>query len=277
MTNENKNMKPIENNGLKEAIANLKEQGTKENEMKMFKELKDAHLLAPAVFSKEFKQDASTGRVILPKDVEIKFLLVNTSEGKSFMPAFTDMEEAKKLPVQDGQNVQFIVRTMDEYSKIFKGMKDGADGIVINPASQNIVIPSDFIKNFKKMFDVKSTSVQDVVKESLAKGVVPKGINVAFTDSRLYPTRVVNDVHEACSALPEVNRVWFKTGLVQMNTCHTFIFEADKNQKEVEQKLREAALEHAKGTPILVFPINKALREQVLKDDVPLYDREFGF
>ena len=40
--------------------------------------------------------------------------------------------------------------------------------------------------------------------------------------------------------------------------------------------LREAAVPHAKGVDVTVLKWTKAYDEKVLKDSVPLYDRELG-
>ena len=50
----------------------------------------------------------------------------------------------------------------------------------------------------------------------------------------------------------------------------------DKLSEETMNALREAAVPHAKGVDVTVLKWTKAYDEKVLKDSVPLYDRELG-
>lgn len=132
----------IDNKALKEALTTLKNERTAANEQKMFAELKKANLLAPVIFSVPIPA-GKTGKIKLPKDAKIKYVIINTKDGKAFFPAFTDMQEAQKLAVQPGQTVQYIARTLADYDLIANDSKNGTLGVVLNPMSDNIVLPTD--------------------------------------------------------------------------------------------------------------------------------------
>ena len=56
----------------------------------------------------------------MPKNAQIKFILVTTKEGKQFFPAFTDADEAAKLKVspEQAKKVQLVVRTLKDYDRM---------------------------------------------------------------------------------------------------------------------------------------------------------------
>ena len=124
---------PITNPELVEALETLKAKRTPENEQRMLIAVHEAKLLTPVIFDTPIPQDLSSGRVQLKDNAKMKFVLVNTQDGKTFFPGFSDIEEANKLPKQEGQTYSYIVRTMKDFRKMLRDPNSNVAGVVINP------------------------------------------------------------------------------------------------------------------------------------------------
>lgn len=254
------NANQIKNDGLKDALAALKETKTKENENKMFAEAKKARFLVPVMLSNVNNQ------------LQTRFVLVNTQDGKSYFPAFTDEEEAKKLDIKDQKERQYIVRNLKEFELLFKDPNNKATGIVINPMSANIVFPKELIKQLNETKDITAKE-----QASMANGAIPAGTQVRFEEPRIYPTKLVSEVYEACRNMPEVSRVWFKQMMAGFTVNFALIVEADPFSEELAQKIRETAIPYAKDVPVVVLKYTEQLEKAAVKGAVALYDKELEF
>lgn len=251
----------IHNDELKKALETLKENRNPQNEAVMFSELSKAHLLVPVQFSGNN-----------PKNLQIKFILVNTNDGRSFFPAFTDEEEAKKLKMPDGKtNGQYIVRSLMEYEPIFHDPKTAAEGIVLNPMGANIVLPKALVSRLNSVQAAKKKETA-----ALKNGEIPAGVQVTFSEPRIYPTALVNAVHDLCQTLPEISRVYFKQMTAGMAVSFALIVEADSFDESLSEKIHDAAVPHAKDVPVVVLKYTDDMGQKFLKGDIPLYDRELG-
>lgn len=263
---ENKqNQIEIRNDALKTALTDLKNERNATNEQKMLTSLKDAKLLAPVLFNVPINNNQS-GKIKLPKDTKLKFVLVNTKEKKSYFPIFTDLEEAKKLPVQQGQTVQFIVRSLKDYENVLNDNKNNASGIALNPMSDNIILPTTLVNRINKGETIHPSVVNATSSQE-----------VRYVEPNIYPTAVVNAVYDLCCTKEEVNRVWLKAMIDGISTSFALIVDAEGKKEELFAEIQKAATEKSKGTNIVVLDATKDLLDKVIKDAVPLYDKELDF
>ena len=86
---------PIVNPELKNAIDQLRQNNSMETQNALTEALKTAKLLSPVIIEGDMVKD-EMGRMTL-KPNQVKFLLINAKDGKTFFPAFTDIEETLLL------------------------------------------------------------------------------------------------------------------------------------------------------------------------------------
>lgn len=261
MSDKQKNMGAVTNPKLREAMAALKKAQTQENQDALFKELRQAKLLAPALFDVQFKPD-KFGRIQMPKNAKIKFVLVNTKEGKTFFPAFTDLDEAKKLKITQPGNLQNIVRTVKDYAQMTANEKGNTEGIVINPMSDNIVLPASLLQALAGNGEVKP----------MTNSVPPA--NVIYSEPTVYPTQMVNAVHDACKEIEGINRVWLKSMLMGPAMSFLLIVDAEKPTAELFEKIKAAAEPLSKNIPVEVTKYTEELEKKAVKGDFPLFDKD---
>ncbi len=249
----------VKNDGLKNALVALKAEKSKENEIKMFAELKKAHMLVPAIFQGESA-----------KTMQIKFVLVNTADGKSYFPAFTDEEEAKKLAVPDGEARQYIIRSINELSLLFNDANNQALGVVVNPMSANIVLPKESVIAL-----AKAPNPQPAQQAAPQKtNVIPAGTKMTFSEPRIYPTALVNAVHDGCKELEGVSRVWFKQFMSGNQVGFALIVDGETVDQALLEKVHDIAVPFAKDVPVYAMQYNEQLEKIAIQGAFPLYDKE---
>ena len=253
----------IRNDDLKKAMDDIRAGYTREKEVKMFEELQKARFLSPVIFPEGVP------------GMQVRLVMINTPDGKAFFPVFTDHEEAMKMPMKGTDKREYIVRSLKDFEPIFRDTRGQALGIVVNPFTNNIVLPRDLIS---KLNAVKASSIitpasapQQKPKEGIPAGLEPK-----FEEPRIYPTALVNAVYDKCGTMPEISRVWFKQMMLGPLANFALIVEADAFTKEIEDSLKEAAEPLAKEVPVYVLPLNEKLDKLAINGAVALYDRELS-
>ena len=256
---KNINAGEVHNDSLKEAIDTFKSAQTRDNEVKMLEELQKAKFLVPV-------QIMGDGKNLRPA-----YPMVTTPDKKNYFPVFTDEAEASKLKLPEGQQSQFLLKTIKEYEPIFRETRGQAAGIIVNPVSSGIVLKRDLISKLNSM---KASAIPAQTTEKKAEA--PVNLPVSFSEPRIYPTALVTAVYDACGAIPEISRVWFKQMMIGPEVNHALIVEADQYTPQIETALREAAEPKAKNIPVQVIKCTPELEKQVIKDAVALYDRELN-
>lgn len=256
---------PVTNPELKKAIEQLKLGSTPEKQEALSKALKVARLLAPCNFDVELKPDTN-GVLPTVNPSQIKFFLINTKDGKAFFPAFTDVEESMKFKVagEKDPTPKNIVRTIQDYDVLLSDPKSIVQGVIINPGTDNIVIPKQLVALLagrKKPQPVQPT--------------VP--MNVTYSEPSVYPTRMVNAVYDYCETNALVSRVWLKAKLYGSAMSFFLVVEAEKQDQNILKEIHDAAVVQAKDIPVEVMFITDTLRKNVIKEAVALYDRNISF
>ncbi len=246
----------VRNPDLKKALENLKQIRTPENEQVMLKALTSANLLIPSRLQ-------GTGQ-----NARTQLVFVHTNDKRTFLPAFTDEQEAKKMKMPDGALSKYIVRHITDLTTIFKNPSGNVEGMVLDPMGVNIILPS------KLILALASTQAGDT---GAPKKNTVTSSQVQFTEPRIYPTAMVNAVHDAARNLPAIQQIFFKQMINETGAGFAlFVKTADGSvQMETAQCLKDAAVPLAKGVQVEILPWNEKLGDTVLKDSVALYDAEF--
>ena len=137
-------LKPVENEKLRNIISKLHEEYTLETEEEFFKELPNATFLAPVEIQIEgnLKDNITEeGTITLDKDTPINFMLISSEDGKNFFPAFTDEEELAKDEIKQ----HAIMLKLSNYAEMIEKNPSEVGGIVVNPFGEVVVVPKERI------------------------------------------------------------------------------------------------------------------------------------
>ena len=135
--------KPVRNDSLKEAMDQLRNDPTKENNIVVLNEVVSARLLAPVSMDREPELDPKTGEVILDKDTEIRFEIITNNKVELYYPVFTDGAELKKCSEEPDQRV--LIVNFADLAAMIAAQNNQISGFVINPRGDNMVFPAEMI------------------------------------------------------------------------------------------------------------------------------------
>ncbi len=264
---------PIVNPELKRAIDQLKQENSMETQNALTEALKNAKLLSPVIIDGEPVKD-ETGRMTL-KPSQVRFLLINSKDGKTFFPAFTDIEETRKFQVS-GENdpkPQNVVRTMKEFDQFLRDPKSKAAGVVINPGSDNIVIPKNLVSLAAGTLTLAAAPVSDSPAQQSQTPVNNPLLNVRYVEPSIYPTKMINAVYDHCASVPEIDRVFFKQKLTGNIVSFWLAVEADTKDQAILDGILAAAQPLAKDVPVECVFVTDQMMKEIIKETVALYDR----
>ena len=257
---------PIHNPELDQVIREMKETSPAAKQDALVEALKHAKLLSPCDFDVDIQQQKD-GTVKNAHPSQIKFYLLNTNDGKTLFPVFTDFENSKKVQFGKGITPKLVVRSIQDFDQLLAD-NEKAHGIVINPGKDNVVIP----RNLIGVVTGRLNAPKPVAKTQ----AVPAPFAIRYGEPSVYPTRVVNAVYERCEKEKEISRVWLKQKTAGPVAVLLFLVEADVQEERVLNAIREVAVPLAKDVPVEVAFADEKMMKEVIKDSVALYDRELG-
>ncbi len=125
----------------------LKEEDSPEHRKLFLDELSEAKLMLPADIMPPPEIDAD-GRMHLAQGCRVGFPQLKAPDGKQFYLAFTDQMEMKKWKNED--SVPFFAVKLEDYAGMLFGQDSNgnaspANGFVINPFGNNIVVPKELV------------------------------------------------------------------------------------------------------------------------------------
>lgn len=259
---ENKHnvLAPVSNEALEKVIQDLKEGNSPQKQHDLAEDLKKARLLSPCSFDVVKDKD---GKVKVRPD-QIKFFLLNTNDKKTFFPVFTNFEMTKKIELSK-DSPKVIVRTIQDLGAMLNGNKQ-AQGLIINPGADNIVIPQNLVLLLAGLIEKPQDPAQ------------PKPqVQVTYSEPKIYPTKMVADVYDACEKVDSIQKVWLKQKTAGMEISFIFFVEAEPQDKSVGDVILQACEGKTKGLKVDVAWATDIVKEKIIKDSVPLYDKELSF
>lgn len=251
---------PVHNPDLEKVITDLKNGSTPELQTALVNTLKKATLLSPCDFDVKFDGKK------MPKNFtpqQIKFFLLNTNDGKTFFPAFTDMEMSTKISLGPDVKPQYVVRTIKDYDALLSAEGNKAAGIVINPGADNIIIPLQMVA----MISGRTPAPSPVNNQTAP-------MNVSYREPNVYPTRMVNAIYDLAEKNEDISRIWLKGKYTGPRMCFYLVVEAKKQDEAVLNSIREVAVPLAKDIDVEVVFVTPEIKEKVIGDAVALYDKD---
>ena len=159
----------------------------------------------------------------------INFNVLKTDDSKTYLPAFTDLEELSKWGIPANMNT--ITLNFDDYAEIILD-NDSIDGLVINPFGDYYIIPKEGLKDLKEM-KKERLKVNEIRIETNSK--------VLISESKHYPTMIMEAITNCCDDLGNINKAWLLEMMTEKDKSWLLVldFEGDKNY--IFSKISQAA------------------------------------
>ena len=205
MTNMNKTN---ENDRLKELLKKIDEDNCPELENEILEEIIMKANFLSYINSNELESTFGN----------INFNVLKTDDNKTYLPAFTDLEELSKWGIPEKMNT--ITLNFDDYVEII--LDNNIDGLVINPFGDYYIIPKEGLKDLKEM-KKERLKVNEIKIESNSK--------VLISEPKHYPTMMMEAITNCCNDLGNINKAWLLEMMTEKDRSWLLVldFEGDKN------------------------------------------------
>ena len=149
----------------------------------------------------------------------INFNVLKTDDNKTYLPAFTDLEELSKWGIPANMNT--ITLNFDDYAEIILG-NDSIDGLVINPFGDYYIISKEGLKELKEM-KKERLKINEIRIETNSK--------ILISEPKHYPTIMMEAITNCCNDLGNINKAWLLEMMTEKDRSWLLVldFEGDKN------------------------------------------------
>ena len=136
------NPKTVTNPELVQALAKLHQENTPQNQgVVLAYTVETASFLAPVIVAGPNSQHP-VGPVNLKGKNPVQFRLIAAKDGRTFLPAFTDLDELRKFTGENPQQV--LILRFDNYASML-AQGGQAAGLVINPMGVSLTLDRDTV------------------------------------------------------------------------------------------------------------------------------------
>ena len=151
---------------------------------------------------------------------------------------------------------------MKDYEVLFEAPNTKAEGLIINPGKDNIVIPKMMVAHIAGKTAVPKT----VTPPS------PAPLNVQYVEPTVYPTKMAMAVYDRADETEEIKHVWLKQKVVGNQGSFLFVVESTSKEERILNLIREVAVPNAKNVPVEVIFADENVMKNIVKDSTALYD-----
>ncbi len=252
---------PILNPELVQAMDAMKQERNQRTEVAFVNLMKGARFLCPANINTVQKAVANPdGTVELKDQPQIQFILFNNNEGKRYLPLFTDAAEIQKW--NDEKNHQRAALTFRDLVQFLSDAKNGSiEGVVINPYSQNIMVPTESLRRM-----------------ATTEAITP-GTKIQIGTLKEEPTELLDALRESFADKPDVKNAFLRIMKREDKQNPNFLLVLDVDVPSLgEEGLRklfdgiaEDAKPHLRGVELAIVPASNNFGAAALKDAEPFY------
>lgn len=255
----------VVNPELKEILKQAGSDNSPETQMRLAAALRSAKLLVPAKTETVMLQSGTLKPVPVRR---VNVFLLNTKDGKAFLPVFTDMEELEKsFKKEDGAEPQ--IYTMKRVDDFLRKGGDKFGGMVLNPGTQGHLM---FPKESVSVIAGTAIPVPQAAQQPAVPAPPVPEIHVTYGEPAVYPTRMDNAVYDLCRGIESVSRVWLK----EKKPLRTIVLvvESDVKDDSILQQIQETAMPHAKDGSVEAVWYDAEAEEKIVQGAFAMYDRE---
>ena len=254
--------KPLENFRLNVLLKEVKENQTETGMNMLFEEIvMNAHFLSVIFLSEPPKQNGD-GTAVFQKNTTMQMPMLSSAGGKYFYPVFTDHDELAKW--QRMEKPDTLILTFDDYAA-FLEKNEQAEGIVINPFSDNFVLNRKLVAHLKTQKDLRTKGV--------SQNKISKDTKVMVGEPKEYPVEMVEALQAHMRSVPSIERAWLR--LMIKDNVQSFLAVVDftGNREEIFGKIAAAARPHLKNIYLDMIPYQDGFGKKVVENAEPFYQK----
>ena len=254
--------KPLENFRLNVLLKETKENQTETGMNMLFEEIvMNAHFLS-VIFLSELPKPNEDGTATFQKNTTMQMPMLSSAGGKHFYPVFTDHNELAKW--QKMENPNTLILTFGDYAA-FLEKNEQAEGIVINPFSDNFVLNRKLMAHLKAQKDLRTKGV--------SRNKITKDTKVMVGEPKEYPTEMVEALQAHMKGMPAIERAWLR--LMMKDNVQSFLVVVDfaGNREEIFGQIAAVARPYLKNIYLDMIPYQDGFGEKAVENVEPFYQK----
>ncbi|MBD5498785.1 MAG: enhanced serine sensitivity protein SseB [Lachnospiraceae bacterium] len=254
--------KPLENFRLNVLLKETKENQTETGMNMLFEEIvMNAHFLS-VIFLSELPKPNEDGTATFQKNTTMQMPMLSSAGGKHFYPVFTDHNELAKWQKMEKPNT--LILTFDDYAA-FLEKNEQAEGIVINPFSDNFVLNRKLMAHLKTQKDLRTKGV--------SRNKITKDTKVMVGEPKEYPTEMVEALQAHMKGVPAIERAWLR--LMMKDNVQSFLVVVDfaGNREEIFGQIAAVARPHLKNIYLDMIPYQDGFGKKAVENVEPFYQK----
>lgn len=277
MPTPNKPKMPVFNPELKKAIAAFGKENTPQNLNIVLNHLVKSPLLTPVLFDLNgapAPKPGPDGRVQLPKNTKVSFVMVNSNEGKHYYLGFTDWEAAHAWQKKAGQGRQIVALRFDDFANMLQKNQEAA-GLVLNPGENSLRLEARLITSVKKQKD----SFTEMQKAREAAQIHP-GDKVTIVEPTVLADALLDPICKVLADAPGVGSAYLQIMIVnETRKCYLLVLDGPKDDKlfaAVAQAARPYLLSREQKMDLTITTSVSPLGQQGMRGSEPFYRKGVG-
>lgn len=277
MPTPNKPKMPAFNPELKKAIAAFGKENTPQNLNIVLNHLVKSPLLTPVLFDLNgapAPKPGPDGRVQLPKNTKVSFVMVNSNEGKHYYLGFTDWEAAHAWQQKAGQGRQIVALRFDDFANMLQKNQEAA-GLVLNPGENSLRLEARLITSVKKQKD----SFTEMQKAREAAQIHP-GDKVTIVEPTVLADALLDPICKVLADAPGVGSAYLQIMIVnETRKCYLLVLDGPKDDKlfaAVAQAARPYLLSREQKMDLTITTSVSPLGQQGMRGSEPFYRKGVG-
>lgn len=277
MPTPNKPKMPAFNPELKKAIAAFGKENTPHNLNIVLNHLVKSPLLTPVLFDLNgapAPKPGPDGRVQLPKNTKVSFVMVNSNEGKHYYLGFTDWEAAHAWQKKAGQGRQIVALRFDDFANMLQKNQEAA-GLVLNPGENSLRLEARLITSVKKQKD----SFTEMQKAREAAQIHP-GDKVTIVEPTVLADALLDPICKVLADAPGVGSAYLQIMIVnETRKCYLLVLDGPKDDKlfaAVAQAARPYLLSREQKMDLTITTSVSPLGQQGMRGSEPFYRKGVG-
>lgn len=266
---ENKSIFPdLKNEALVETMNALKKDENPQTQGAFMAAAVNANYFAPVdVLDGEGNPLEGTGKMEIPKDAKFNFKLLKNTNGESFFPLFTDIGEFQKW--NKDEKIKTIVVNFPQMASLVIKKADVANGLVVNPMSQNLLFNKDLIVNL-----ISHIQKQKEKRENGEHG--EHEVKLFFGKPSNIPDSVLESFRKTLSKNNDIDAVYFVMMKQNEREHYMFIFDTKlttEEEKKIADKFCASARLVLTKFPVIAASLHSPVGEHAPKITEPFYKK----
>lgn len=205
---------------------------------------------------------AEDGTAVIPEGTKVEFALLDDGRGNRYYPAFTSSEELNKWQDMAATEPKTLAIGFDEYAAMILD-RHGADGFVINPFSDNLLVQTEAVKRWreKKQYELKGH----------AEGAISPDAEVTISDYEALPLALSGAITTAARNNGDVKAVWLRQMEMDGKKAHLVIVDFTGDRDTVFNALGQAAKKFLTDMDLNIVNAAEPFGKKAIEGAKPIY------